>query len=331
MGGAVTTGVEAVGEDVVRVEVVVLPAIFHADVEVEAAIGGRQPDAVLAEVAGGRRIEDIFFDRRRPGGRYRYIGELLCRRRRTSGRGGTAVAGRPDVPRHAIGVRAVHARRADRRAHRDAGDDRLTVRLGRVGNHVQRVGDLRITEEVALDVPEIYESGLSVSVVSPYVVDRALEAQDLPESVRAVVVEASATLDVAPGDPDLDIIARRETERGVIRSDVGRRADRRDFLRGQQRIVALDDGFVDEGKRAARTVLRLIGVARVHGFAVEGRVLAHVEVQEPASGPAVVLALEVAERAVVVQVCRPLKRPETAGGGIDRVIEKRRRRSGDHP
>ena len=62
IGGAVTTGVEAIGEDVVRIEVIVLPAVLRADIEAQAGVGGRQLDAVLAEVTRDRGISDVFLD-----------------------------------------------------------------------------------------------------------------------------------------------------------------------------------------------------------------------------------------------------------------------------
>src|SRR5207302_2054115 len=50
----------------------------------------------------------------------------------------------------------------------------------------------------------------------------------------------------------------------------------------------------------ARTVLGRRAVAGVHGLAVDARMVVHVVMQEAAGRPALRLALEIAERAVVV-------------------------------
>ncbi len=57
--GRGAAGLEAVGKDIVRVEVKFLLAILGTDVDVQAAVGARQLDAVLAQVASDGGISDV--------------------------------------------------------------------------------------------------------------------------------------------------------------------------------------------------------------------------------------------------------------------------------
>ena len=110
----------------------------------------------------------------------------------------------------------------------------------------------------------------------------------------------------------------------LVRGEVGRRAEGRHYLRGEQRIIAVENRFHLEDEGAARAVLRRRGVACVHGLAVDAHVRVDVVGQEAARGPALLRALEVAERTVVVEVARSLERPEMPGLGVDRTVEQQR-------
>src|SRR5205807_10369756 len=86
------------------------------------------------------------------------------------------------------------------------------------------------------------------------------------------------------------------------------RAENRRFLRVDQRVGISRrarwlagtsvDRQLEEG--AARTVLGRRAVAGVHGLALDARMVVYVVMQEAAGRPALRLALEIAERAVVV-------------------------------
>src|ERR1044071_1207800 len=77
---------------------------------------------------------------------------------------------------------------------------------------------------------------------------------------------------------------------------------------------------MDEREGTAGPVLRLRGVARVHGLAVDAHVRVDVVGEEAARRPALLRPLEVAERAVVVEVAA-VERPELAGLRVDRIVE----------
>src|SRR5262249_41009014 len=97
--------------------------------------------------------------------------------------------------------------------------------------------------------------------------------------------------------------------------------DGRHFLGGEQRIVAADDGPMDEGERAARAVLRRRGVARVHGLAVDTHMRVDVVSEEATRGPTLLRALEVTQRSIVVEVLAT-EGPELAGLRVDRSVKQ---------
>ncbi len=103
---------KAVGEDVVRIELELLFAIFGADVDRQAVLRSRDLDAVLAEVARNGSVADVFGRQRCVRGRNRQVGELRL---------GDAARG-INVPRNAGRSRAARERRsAHRSADRHAG------------------------------------------------------------------------------------------------------------------------------------------------------------------------------------------------------------------
>ena len=224
----------------------------------------------------------------------------------------------PDVPGDAGRIGATERRCAHRGAGRYAQD---AVRR-RVGHHVEGLRNLRRAEEIRLLILELGDADLSVGVVGPDIVDRALDTQHLANRVGAVIVLPPAAFDVAPTDQHGELGAAAAEERLIFR-EIARRADEADLLCRQQRVVA---GRLElrEGECAARAILRGRGIARIHGLGIDAGVLARVVMHERARGPALCAALKVAERTVVVGVQGGLVRPEQPSRRIDRVVEESR-------
>src|SRR5207302_3316795 len=271
--GRRAAGLEAVGEDVIRLEVVFLRAVFGAYVDVQATVCRRQLDAVLAQVTGRRPIQDVFRGSCLVAGGYGHIGQ--CR--------GSHPAFLPDVPRDAGRVSAAQCGCTDRCPGRHAGH--ATRR--RIRYDIERIIDLLHAEEVALDVPELRDAELRIGVIRPDVVNIAPDAEQLADRIRGVVVLASAALDVAPTEIHVELgggrigVYRQAEGPLILVESRGVAADGGKLLRRQQGVIAArHEGR--EGERAARAVLRLVGIARVHGLRVEVRVLACLVVQEPA-------------------------------------------------
>src|SRR5205807_3996408 len=160
----------------IRIELEGLLAPLGAEVDGQAMGSRRELDAVLAEITGDRTVTDVFRRVDRIG---RGSGQVSQLRR---GYGTARTAGYPDVPRHAGRSRGAHSCAAGAR------------------HSVKRIGNLRYTKKVALDVLERRDAHLSVGIVRPHVVDRALGAEHLADGIRGVVVLPSAALDAAAGD-----------------------------------------------------------------------------------------------------------------------------------
>ena len=303
-----TAGLEAVLEDVIGAELEPLRAVLGTDIDVQATVGTRQLYAVLAQVARHRGIGDVLRGVRAVAGRNRQVGQG---RRRDA----TLL---PDVLRHAGRLRAVGQGRA---ANRSAGRDPDNSADGGIGDDIQRIANLLGAEEVTFKVREVGDAELGVGIVGPGAVDLALEADDLANGIGQVVVLASAAFDVAPAQVLRELQAGA-AELGLVGREICRRTDGRHFLRRQQRVVAAGRNW-GVGERAARSVLRLVLIAGVHGLRVGLHVIIHVVVQERTSRPALGLALEVAQRPVVVGVGSAIPVAETAIGQIDSIVQQR--------
>ena len=314
-------GQAALGErlavDVVRIEVVLLLAVLGADVDDHAARCGRNLHAVLAEVTRHRRVSDVFLVSDRVARGNRQVRKLS----------GSDAADVPDVPRHASRSGLVDRRGADRAADRHAGDHALG-RIGscrRIRNDVQRVDDLLLAEEVALDVFRRREADLAVHVVGPRVVDLALGAEHLADRVLRVVVLAAAAFHVTTTDVGLEAVGGSARVLRLVLGERGRVAERRLLRRGEQRVRAADreHRLAEEGPR--RAVLRLRGVPREHRLRIDVHVVVHVVVQERAGRVALCRPLEVAQRAVVVRVGQAVVRAEVVRRLVNRVVDHRGR------
>src|SRR4029077_18201512 len=172
---------------VVRAEDIVLLPPFRADVDVQSAVGGRQLDAILAQVAGDRTVGKVGRGFRRVGYGYGQVGLLR--------RGHAALL--PDIPGHASGIGTRDLRLTDRGAGRHT---RHVPYARRVCHRDKCVVNLLLTEEIGLDVLKLRDTDLRERIVGPHTVDRAFGAQHLTNRIRSVIVLPPAALDIAAAD-----------------------------------------------------------------------------------------------------------------------------------